>query len=110
MQGSWNHGRPYYRCRYPAEYALAEEIDHPKAVYLQEQEVVPALDRWIARVFEPDRLEATCRKLAGAQDPSVEDEARLGAIREALAEATPGWPGTAKPLRPAPTRGWLPRG
>jgi DNA invertase Pin-like site-specific DNA recombinase len=86
MQGSWNHGRPYYRCRYPAEYALVEEIGHPKAVYLQEQEVVPPLDRWIARVFEPDRLEETCRKLAEAQGPSFEDEARLAAIRESLAE------------------------
>jgi site-specific DNA recombinase len=70
----------------PAEYALTEEIDHPKAVYLQEQEVVPPLDRWIARVFEPDRLEETCRKLAEAQAPSVEDEAHLEAIRGALAE------------------------
>jgi site-specific DNA recombinase len=86
MQGTWNHGRPHYRCRYPAEYALTEEIDHPKAVYLREEEIEPPLDHWIARVFEPEHLEETCEQLAAAQAPSVEDEARLGAVREALVE------------------------
>jgi site-specific DNA recombinase len=86
MQGTWNHGRPHYRCRYPAEYALTEAIDHPKAVYLREEEIVPPLDHWIARVFEPEHLEETCEQLAAAQAPSVEDEARLGAVREALVE------------------------
>ena len=36
-------------------------------------------------MFEPDRLEETCRKLAEAQPPSIEDEARLGANHEAPA-------------------------
>jgi site-specific DNA recombinase len=86
MQGTWNHGRPHYRCRYPAEYALTEEIDHPKAVYLREDEIVPRLDHWIARVFEPDHLEETCEQLAAAQAPSVEHEARMAAVREALVD------------------------
>ena len=44
------------------------------------------LDRWIARIFEPDRLEETCRQLAEAQASTVEDEARLATARQGLAE------------------------
>lgn len=29
-QGSANHGRAHYRCRYPSEYAIANELDHPR--------------------------------------------------------------------------------
>ena len=34
MQASWNNGRAYYRCKFPAEYAIAAE-QHPKTVYVQ---------------------------------------------------------------------------
>ncbi|MGW0007381.1 transposase [Nocardia grenadensis] len=36
MQGTWNHDRAHYRCRYPSEYALANDLDHPPSVYLRE--------------------------------------------------------------------------
>jgi hypothetical protein len=29
MQGQYNHGVAYYRCRYPKEYALAAHVRHP---------------------------------------------------------------------------------
>ncbi len=29
MQGQYNHGDAYYRCRYPKEYALASHVRHP---------------------------------------------------------------------------------
>jgi site-specific DNA recombinase len=32
MQGSWNNGQAYYRCRFPEQYALANRVDHPKVV------------------------------------------------------------------------------
>jgi site-specific DNA recombinase len=32
MQGNFNHGLPHYRCRFPNEYALANHIEHPRAV------------------------------------------------------------------------------
>lgn len=86
MQGTWNHGRPHYRCRYPAEYGLANKTEHPKDVYLREDQVVPELDRWIARAFEPDRLQETCRQLSDAQASTAEDGARPGGLRAALAE------------------------
>ncbi|MET9302946.1 zinc ribbon domain-containing protein [Micromonospora chalcea] len=30
MQGQYNHGDAYYRCRFPQEYALANQIPHPR--------------------------------------------------------------------------------
>jgi hypothetical protein len=29
MQSHWVNDAPYYRCRFPAEYALATKIEHP---------------------------------------------------------------------------------
>ncbi len=64
MQGNWNNDQAYYRCRYPAEYALANDVDHPKVVYLREAEVVDHVDAWLARLFEPPWRERTVRALA----------------------------------------------
>lgn len=46
MQGNLNHGEAYYRCRFPAEYALANRIEHHRTVYVREAEIVPRLDEW----------------------------------------------------------------
>jgi site-specific DNA recombinase len=32
MQGHWANNAPYYRCRFPAEYALANRVEHPLSV------------------------------------------------------------------------------
>jgi site-specific DNA recombinase len=44
MTGNWNNEQAYYRCRFPAEYALANRVDHPKTVYLREVDVTGRLD------------------------------------------------------------------
>ena len=75
MQGSWNHEQAYYRCRYPTEYALPRGTQHPKIVYVREAQIVPPLDDWIAGIFEPDRLEETCRALAELRNPLATDDA-----------------------------------
>ena len=36
MQSHWVNDVPYYRCRFPAEYALANRVEHPLNVYLRE--------------------------------------------------------------------------
>ncbi|MBD0323989.1 MAG: recombinase family protein, partial [Aldersonia sp.] len=41
MQGSWNEGHAHYRCRYPAEYGLANRIQHPRTVYVREDAILP---------------------------------------------------------------------
>ena len=55
MQGTWNHDRAHYRCRLPSEYALANLIDHPAAVYLREDALLEPLDEWLATAFDQNR-------------------------------------------------------
>src|SRR5437868_15433414 len=61
MQGQYSNHAPYYRCRYPKEYALASHVRHPGNVYLREADLLPAIDRWLAVIFAPHRLEPTIR-------------------------------------------------
>jgi site-specific DNA recombinase len=68
MQAQWSNSAPYYRCRYPAEYALTNDVDHPKTIYVRQDEIVPALDRWLSTVFDPANIEETCALLAAAND------------------------------------------
>jgi site-specific DNA recombinase len=84
MQGSWNHGRAHYRYKLPTEYALADKVDHPRTVYLREDDVVPRLDEWIASLFDPANLNDTVATLLAAQDPTDEDVARAEAARRKL--------------------------
>ena len=44
MTGNWNNDQACYRCRFPAGYALPNRVDHPKAVYLREADVIGQLD------------------------------------------------------------------
>ena len=58
---------PYYRCRFPAEYALANHVEHPLNVNLREDAVIGQVDRWLAREFAPHRLRDTISDLAAVQ-------------------------------------------
>jgi len=81
MQGNWNHGIARYRCRYPNEYALANNVGHPRTVYLREDQIVPSLDRWVSRIFKPENIEQTLDRLAEAQpDPDAENMADRAAL------------------------------
>ncbi|MFE6776511.1 recombinase family protein [Streptomyces sp. NPDC057702] len=53
MQGTWNNAEPYYRCRFPAEYATANQIEHPRNVYLREQSVLGPLTSWLRSAAAP---------------------------------------------------------
>jgi hypothetical protein len=67
MQGTWNHDRAHYRCRYPSEYALANDLDHPPAVYLREDQLTEPLDTWLTEAFHPDHIEDILNNLEHAQ-------------------------------------------
>jgi hypothetical protein len=69
MQSHWANEAPYYRCRFPAEYALANRVEHPLNVCLREDAILAPVDRWLAREFAPHRLAQTIRDLATAQQP-----------------------------------------
>lgn len=87
MQGSWNNGRPYYRCKFPAEYALIRG-DHPKTIYVRESDLTPAIDTWLAQLFDDSQIDATCEALAAAyqEDPAEEENRRLARKRLASSD------------------------
>jgi hypothetical protein len=86
MSGQHNHAEAYYRCRYPTEYALANNVEHPRTVYLRELEVVTQLDRWFAQLFDPEHLDETCAELAEASKGSDSDEAAIEAARRKVTD------------------------
>ena len=67
MQGHWAKGITYYRCRFAAEYALANRVQHPLNVNLREDAIIGQVDGWLAREFAPHRLTETVRDLAAVQ-------------------------------------------
>ncbi|MBO4142124.1 hypothetical protein J5U46_18385 [Micromonospora tulbaghiae] len=67
MQGQYNHGDAYYRCRFPQEYALANQVPHPRYVYLREDALTDPLDTWLASAFAPHRIAQTITAMADAQ-------------------------------------------
>jgi site-specific DNA recombinase len=82
MQGSWNNDAAYYRCVFLSQYAAKNKIDHPRAVYLREDQLLPSLDHWLGRLFRSDALPRTARELEEAQDAVVIDAAVEQARRE----------------------------
>ncbi len=67
MQSHWVHDTAYYRCRFAAEYALANQVEHPLSINLREDAVIGRVDRWLIREFAPHRLRETIIDLAAAQ-------------------------------------------
>jgi hypothetical protein len=70
---------PYYRCRFPSEYALANRVHHPLNVTLRQDALLEPLDAWLASKFEPPHLSTTIDELAAAtigqpETPAEEDE------------------------------------
>ncbi len=87
MESTFNHGRPHYRCRYPAEYAEANNIEHPRTVYVREDHIVPHLDKWLCKIFAPHRIEATAKALADAAAGDDDQAILADAAHKELAAA-----------------------
>ena len=83
MQGQWNHGRAYYRCKYTSDYPDGD-LDHPKSVYVKEEALLPGLDGWLASLFDAKHIDDTCEVLAGASEPDPRADAREAALREEI--------------------------
>ena len=86
MQGSYNHDAHHYRCAFPANYAAVKGLDHPKAVYIRESAIVPRLDEWIGKLFDPANLDETCEALAMAGGATEADHARIEAANRKIAD------------------------
>jgi hypothetical protein len=70
MQGSWNHGQAYYRCKFPTEYAVAQgqhgECDTKLARYrelLEQDADITVAATWIAEVERDRRVLANYDEL-----------------------------------------------
>jgi site-specific DNA recombinase len=87
MQGSWNNGKPHYRCVFPTEYALANKIDHPRSLYVREELVLPPVDAWLATAFDPPHLRDTIRAMTAGQDPDDHITEAAEQARQQIAEA-----------------------
>jgi site-specific DNA recombinase len=86
MQGLWANAAPYYRCRFPGEYALANRLQHPLNVTLRQDVLLEPLDAWLASKFEPRHLPATIDELAAPATDPPEPPADENDIRTKIAE------------------------
>uniref|UniRef100_A0AAU2V0N0 Recombinase n=1 Tax=Streptomyces sp. NBC_00003 TaxID=2903608 RepID=A0AAU2V0N0_9ACTN len=86
MQGSFNNGHSNYRCRYTQEYARTAALDHPPTLYIREDAVVPPLDAWIAKIFEPGRLARTLHELQRSQERTLATAPELEVARITIAD------------------------
>ena len=84
MSAQINNDQVYYRCRFPAEYALANRVDHPKTVYIKEADVLGRVDDWLAELFATEAIDATVTQLA-EQAGQLEDPAAQARAAAALA-------------------------
>ena len=72
MQGHWANAAPYYRCRFPRKYALANRSRHPLNVTLRQDALLEPLDAWLAGKFEARHLPTTIDELTAATTPDLE--------------------------------------
>jgi site-specific DNA recombinase len=97
MQAQHNNQRTYYRCRYAKEYALANHVAHPVNVYVREEQLLPAVDGWLLKIFAPHRLAETIRELAATCHPQLAapvpaDDSAAALARAAARPAANGTP------------------
>lgn len=85
MQGEWIRDAAYYRCRFPSEYGLANKVEHPRNVYIREDTITPALERWLAEAFAPGRRTLLVDQIYASQDTG--EDAQDDDARRAVAEA-----------------------
>lgn len=85
MQGQWLREMPYYRCRFPDEYANANRLAHPRNVYLREDQLVPPLDEWLLTALAPPHLEESIDAMYSSQ-PAVTGPATGDPDQEVIKE------------------------
>jgi site-specific DNA recombinase len=82
MQAHWTNDRAYYRCRYPNEYGLANRVEHPRNIFVRENDVLPQLDGWLAKAFAPHHIEATIDEMLAVQVDFDQDAATTHAHQQ----------------------------
>jgi hypothetical protein len=86
MQGQHSNGVAYYRCHYPNEYALANQVQHPRSVYLREDQLIEPLDGWLTGLFAPHRRNHTIDCLAAADLTTTTTDTAVHQAQSIIAE------------------------
>jgi hypothetical protein len=89
MEGAARHRETiYHRCN--ARTLVPESasaLAHQLQVYLREDLVTPAIDRWIGQLFDPLHRQVTINTLLEADDSSARYEGHLAQLRDRIAAA-----------------------
>ena len=59
---------------------------HPKTIYVREDSLMPAIDQWLAQLFENEHIDETCAALEAASGPDLAEQNRLATARKNLKE------------------------
>ncbi len=78
-------------------------LDHPKVVYLRERDLLPHVDTWLGRIFEPARIDETCEAMVRGVDADASTTGRAAANAPSVS-ATGRSTGTDTFSRPARMR------
>jgi DNA invertase Pin-like site-specific DNA recombinase len=78
MQGNQLRGKLHYRCVMKQEYPGS---DHPRSLSVREDHLLPIIDSWLAQLFTPDNIDATCDALQRSQQTSIATTEELEARR-----------------------------
>ncbi|MFV0316818.1 MAG: zinc ribbon domain-containing protein, partial [Microthrixaceae bacterium] len=85
MEGTTAHQTIRYRCRVAQTRALPAYLtDHPKSLYVREDDVVAAIDRWLPSLADPEFLAASQE----ADDGTAERETLLKRRLDEIDKAT----------------------
>jgi hypothetical protein len=82
MQGSWNNGKPHYRCTFLSQYAAKNKVSHPTSVYLREEQLLPEIDARLSRKFDAVAFTSAVREFEAAHPGEPEPEPDEGAQQE----------------------------
>ena len=82
MQGNQLRGKLHYRCVMKQNYPGA---DHPTSLSVREEHLLPAIDSWLATLFDASNAQDTCKMLEDSQR-SVQTDAEELQARHTIKE------------------------
>ena len=102
MQGAWAHGRAYYRCRFPSEYADIQGR-HPRSINVRESAILEGPDKGSPASSIPTASTTPAWRSPPPGNPTPAPTPVRTPTGRSSKIATPASPPTGPPSRPAPT-------
>ena len=77
-KAAWNNGRPHHQCTFLSQYAAKNKVSHPTSVYLREEQLLPQIDAWLSRKFDPVAFTSAVREFEAAHpdEPELDEGAQ----------------------------------